>query len=730
MSGFIITNPSIISNTYNPAFYSTDVYLRLSDPRVGYISNLTPGQAGAKKAIVLDSSKNISGINSIGLLGTSDSASTSTGSITTAGGLGVAKTIYCAAQSIVNGTSQITLNSSSNSAGRSTVAFQNDSSTFEFGCRGTTNGTYNNEMYIYNGGYLWHMNALGWTYYLATQDATSSTIGGAMTIAGGCGIAKKLYVGSHASITGSLLVGTSTDTTRAISALNSNLATSGNQYITFGQSATNNNQAEMSFFYSASGSTSNRIDFGFYGSARFFQIQANGQVSCNGTDDATSSTAGGALTSLGGFACQKKLFVGTSASIGTSCTITTAMNSATATIGSSSNTTGTLSITSVGYHIGCFYNATNLTLLNTGSSGNFVISPQTGATSTTYTFAPDGSMQLSGITPRNSHKMDLGTNTSKDNILCLAQTNNTSPSYMLGVSSSSLNYTSGGDHAFYNNTSSTPAILGSERMRLTSAGNLNIANGGVHCYGLNAGDLVSTGPGMHMHYSTGSSVGILQCFDYSASQYKDIAIQSTLFYKSSNGFWGLGTNAPTCPFHVQGTATQSTASGFGYLNGSGAGGASGFSNRPFSILTSGGILCQSGEIDVLSDVRLKQDITNIDSDLADQIEPIAYAYRSSPESKHYGYSAQELVKYNHSELVGYTGADEPLEEQVIECENGNMLSLPSDTRLVVNLLHMIPLLHRALKRALERIDEQQIQINELLSSPKRTRAKKNYISSK
>jgi hypothetical protein len=676
MSGFVSIKPTLNSGTYNPSYYNSNAYLKLSDPRVSYISNVLPGQASAKKVLILDSSSNISGINSIG----------------------------CAGQSIVSGTSQITLNSSSSSTGRSTVAFQSDVGTYELGSRGSANGAYNDSMYIYRGSYLWAMNSSGNTSFLSATDASSPSIGGAMSIAGGCGIAKKLFVGSHATVVGSLLIGSSTDTTRAISALNPGMAINGNQYITFGHSASNNNQAEMSFVYSGAGSSLNRIDFGFYGSNRWFQIQASGDCSFNSPTDATSSSYGGALTSLGGFACQKKLFVGTSASIGTSCTVGSAMNSSTATIGSTSNTGAALSITSVGYHLGCYYNSTNLTLLNTGSSGNFVISPQTGATSTAYTFSPSGQVQLGGIAVRNGHKLDLGT-VAQDNLICLHQSSNTSASYMLGVSNASINYCSGGAHTWYSNSSSTPAILGNKEMQLTASGNLMV-QGGVHAYSFDNTDMTNTPAGVHMQYS---SVGAIFAYDYSASSYKDLAFNNNNIYiKASNGYTGINTSNPSCPLHVNGSAAQSTASGFGYLNGLGAGSASSFTNRQFSILSSGGILVGSGEIDVLSDTRLKQDISQVDSFLADrfvrEISPIKYAYSTDSETVHYGYAAQQLVKGGFNALVGYTAADEPLPEEVIECDNGDVLSLPSDTRLVVNLLHTIPLLHTALKRALERID--------------------------
>ncbi|KAH9109317.1 hypothetical protein AeMF1_008377 [Aphanomyces euteiches] len=301
---------------------------------------------------------------------------------------------------------------------------------------------------------------------------------------------------------------------------------------------------------------------------------------------------------------------------------------------------------------------------------------------------------------------------------------------MLGVSSLSLNYTSGGLHTWFYNNSTTPAITGTQQMQLSTGGNLNIANGGVHCYGLNAGDLSTTGPGMHMHYSTGSSVGILQCFDYSSSQYKDINIQSSLFYKSSNGFWGVGTNNPGCPLEILGTGSQSTGSGFTFITSSSVGQATGFSNRNFSLKTSGGIMVASGEIDCLSDLRTKSDVIDLSQDQSERfvrnITPIEYSYKANPDKRHYGYGAQELVKHGLSVLVGATDSDEPLPEEIIECVNGDVIQIGSDSRLVVDVISIVPLLHSALKRALKKIDnltqvvgKQQMQMEQLTTKPVR-----------
>lgn len=76
MSGFITKPPSSNSLVYNPGFYtaSTDyltletadlTYCKLYDPRLTYTTSITAGTAAASKALVLDSSRNITNINSI-----------------------------------------------------------------------------------------------------------------------------------------------------------------------------------------------------------------------------------------------------------------------------------------------------------------------------------------------------------------------------------------------------------------------------------------------------------------------------------------------------------------------------------------------------------------------------------------------------------------------------------------------------------------------------------------
>jgi hypothetical protein len=171
---------------------------------LGYISGTTPGTASASQAIILDSSRNITNINNLsitGLLstpnisitGTTDSTSVSTGCLTLAGGMGIAKSLFVGTGITVpnaSGGNLLTLASTATNA-RSTLYFQTDTQNWEFGARGSTAAN-PNSMYIYNGGYKLLMNSTGDTSILSTTNSTSSTTG-CLKLSGGLGIASDIY---------------------------------------------------------------------------------------------------------------------------------------------------------------------------------------------------------------------------------------------------------------------------------------------------------------------------------------------------------------------------------------------------------------------------------------------------------------------------------------------------------------------------------------------------------
>lgn len=90
---------------------------------------------------------------------------------------------------------------------------------------------------------------------------------------------QNVIVGEEMLVRKTLCVGTSQDiaSSRLISALNSSMATSSAVYLCLGQNNTSNNQAEISFYYTGSGSSSNRLEFGFFGGSLMYLL-ANGRL--------------------------------------------------------------------------------------------------------------------------------------------------------------------------------------------------------------------------------------------------------------------------------------------------------------------------------------------------------------------------------------------------------------------------------------------------------------------
>ena len=89
--------------------------------------------------------------------------------------------------------------------------------------------------------------------------------------------AQNVIIGEELLIRKSLQIGTSQDTARLISALDSNMVGGDARYITLGRDNSSKNQAEISFYYDSGNSNSNRLEFGFYGGAAMY-LTAGGRL--------------------------------------------------------------------------------------------------------------------------------------------------------------------------------------------------------------------------------------------------------------------------------------------------------------------------------------------------------------------------------------------------------------------------------------------------------------------
>jgi hypothetical protein len=145
------------------------------------------------------------------------------------------------------------------------------------------------------------------TTTLATTNATNLAVSGTFSAPGvvftgssptfaNLTVTAAETVGTNLSVAGSILQGGSTDTSRAMSCLNAGMATGGStNYITLGQSASTNNQAELAFKYVLSGSASNAVTLGLYGTVCLSMTQLlatfSTAITCSSSVTATAFTA-------------------------------------------------------------------------------------------------------------------------------------------------------------------------------------------------------------------------------------------------------------------------------------------------------------------------------------------------------------------------------------------------------------------------------------------------------
>jgi hypothetical protein len=138
-------------------------------------------------------------------------------------------------------------------------------------------GTYNDKI-IFN-------EPSGTTFNMAinitnTTASTSSTTG-ALRVAGGVGIGGAVNIGTYIK-TPYIQVGTSTDTSRLISCLDSITTVNSDRKITLGSSNSSGNQAEINFNYQGSNSNSNRLSLGFHSNTTLLNILNSGDVNIGG----------------------------------------------------------------------------------------------------------------------------------------------------------------------------------------------------------------------------------------------------------------------------------------------------------------------------------------------------------------------------------------------------------------------------------------------------------------
>ena len=239
---------------------------------------------GVSGATTLSDTLDVTGVTNLNNT-TDATSSTAGGSLTVDGGAGIAKKLFVGTDFAVGGNS--TLTGTLGVTGASTL-----SSTLGVTGATTLSST---------------LGVTGTTTLSNTTDATSSTAGGSLTVDGGAGIAKKLFVGTDFAVGGnSSLTGTLGVT--GASTLSSTLGVTG--------------ATTLSSTLGVTGATTLSSTLDVTGAATFSStLGITGALTLNNTTDATSSTVGGSLTVAGGAGIAKKLFVGTDFAVGGNSTL-------------------------------------------------------------------------------------------------------------------------------------------------------------------------------------------------------------------------------------------------------------------------------------------------------------------------------------------------------------------------------------------------------------------------
>ena len=124
----------------------------------------------------------------------------------------------------------------------------------------------------------------------------------------------------------------------------------------------------------------------------------------------------------------------------------------------------------------------------------------------------------------------------------------------------------------------------------------------------------------------------------------------------SDGWIGIGTETPRYPLEVANTRSgqEGNMNYYYYLGPGSSNGSTTTTPVNISIRSLGRLLINS-EIDVISDFRKKENIELLNLDycqrFVETINPKIYNYKNDPNGRHFGYIAQDLIKNQFSELI-------------------------------------------------------------------------------
>ena len=334
--------------------------------------------------------------------------------------------------------------------------------------------------------------------------------------------------------------------------------------------------------------------------------------------------------------------------------------------------------------------SSNLSL--TGASSTITISNTTASTSSTT-----GALQVAGGAYFGANSLFGG------NIIL----NNASGNLSLTGASSTITIS--------NTTASTNSSTGALRV----AGGAYFGANSVFAGNIYTSNGVSSGGNIT---TTGATSSVGSSTYLSASTY----IMSYLNSSNANfigswanlGYWGLGYDSASSntirlglcnvagvvsgyanfrcnSVYATGNISVDTVSGYGYFTSGQNIGSAGAQTNTYSIYAAGRIAC-NGELNVISDYRTKNSIEVLDNNYCqnfiENTVPVKFNYNNDQTQKHFGYIAQDVYKAGFTDLVALC-PQEGLEEVI---EDDGFIN-PKDVSFAMSTNELIPILHNVIK---------------------------------
>lgn len=287
-----------------------------------------------------------------------------------------------------------------------------------------------------------------------------------------------------------------------------------------------------------------------------------------------------------------------------------------------------------------------ISILNASSTNALTLQSQTKTSTSNYSvlnISYDGMLfqrsDSGNVFASATSPIDFGNSLAMD-----CQINLYGGSYFVGSNSNALILSTGGTNGIYFCTGSSYAVSGT-LAKITQQGSY-MSSQGIRAVGFDtAGYSSFAGPGAEMHYaaSTASFFG----YNRSSLQYTACQFGSNLSMNAT-GQWAVGTSVDSNYLFRFGAQTLTYSGGYGYINsGASTGTGTNTGSVSFSFYASGRALIFQ-EVDIMSDIRLKNNIRNVSFEEAEVFVnyclPRHYIKNNTPE---FGYISQDILKASY-----------------------------------------------------------------------------------